>query len=57
MIVDLKLCNRTETANKAAGLALELQRISGKPVRENDVLTEENVRDVCKALKVNGRYL
>lgn len=46
-----------ETANKAAGIALDLQKISGKSVRENDVLTEENIRAVCKALKVNGRYL
>lgn len=46
-----------ETANKAAGLALDLQRISGKPVKENSVLTDDNLREVCKALHVEGRYL
>lgn len=46
-----------ETANKAAGLALDLQQISGKPVQENDVLTDDNLRAVCKALHVQGRYL
>ncbi|EMW5628219.1 TPA: rhamnulose-1-phosphate aldolase [Enterococcus faecalis] len=46
-----------ETANKAAGLALELQRISGKSLKENNILSDDDLRAVCKALKVQGRYL
>lgn len=46
-----------ETADKAAKLALDLQRISGKPIAENNVLSKDNLRAVCQALKVKGKYL
>lgn len=46
-----------ETANKAAGISLKLQQISGKPVSENNVLTKDNLRDVCRVLGVDGKYL
>ncbi|MGX7776191.1 rhamnulose-1-phosphate aldolase [Streptococcus pluranimalium] len=46
-----------ETANKAAGLALKLQQISGKSVSENNVLTKDNLRAVCRDLGVVGKYL
>ncbi|MGT2716391.1 rhamnulose-1-phosphate aldolase [Streptococcus respiraculi] len=46
-----------ETADKAAKLALDLQRISGKPIVENNVLSTDNLRAVCRALKVQGKYL
>lgn len=56
--VDFEDCfGLIETANKAAGLALDLQRISGKSLRENNILSDDNLRDVCAALKVTGRYL
>lgn len=46
-----------ETANKAAGIALDVLRVSGKSLSENNILTKENLKDVCKALGVQGRYL
>lgn len=46
-----------ETANKAAGIALDLERISGKPLYENNVLTDDQLRAVCDVLRVKGRYL
>lgn len=56
--VDFEDCfGLIETANKAAGLALDLQRISGKPLKENNVLSDDDLRAVCSALKVQGRYL
>lgn len=46
-----------ETADKAAHIALELQRISGKPISENNILTKENLQAVCEVLHVTGKYL
>lgn len=56
--VDFEDCfGLIETANKAAGLALNLQKVSGKPLKENNILSDKDLRGVCKALKVKGRYL
>ena len=46
-----------ETADKAAHIALELQRISGKELSKNNILTKENLQAVCKVLHVTGKYL
>ncbi|KXT78503.1 rhamnulose-1-phosphate aldolase [Streptococcus sp. DD13] len=46
-----------ETADKAAHIALELKRISGKDIYENNVLSQDNLRLVCEKLGVSGAYL
>ena len=46
-----------ETADKAAKIALDLVRISGKPLHENNVLTMSELKKVCQKLGVNGRYI
>ncbi|HAP4664523.1 TPA: rhamnulose-1-phosphate aldolase [Enterococcus faecalis] len=56
--VDFEDCfGLIETANKAAGLALDLQKVSGKSLSENNVLSSKDLKEICKALKVRGRYL
>ena len=46
-----------ETADKAAHLALELKRVSGKSVSENNVLSKADLRKICDILGVEGKYL
>lgn len=46
-----------ETADKAAHIALELKRVSGKSVSENNVLSKADLRKICDALGVEGKYL
>ncbi|MGT2933064.1 rhamnulose-1-phosphate aldolase [Streptococcus catagoni] len=46
-----------ETANKAAKLALDLKMISQKNLQDCNVLTVDNLKEVCQALKVKGKYL
>ncbi|MGT2907713.1 rhamnulose-1-phosphate aldolase [Streptococcus dentiloxodontae] len=46
-----------ETVDKAAKIALSLQNISGKSIYENNILSKDDLRAVCKALKVDGKYL
>lgn len=56
--VDFEDCfGLIETANKAAGLALDLQKVSSKSLWENNVLSSKDLKEICKALKVRGRYL
>ena len=46
-----------ETADKAAHIALELKRVSGKSVSENNVLSKADLRKICDVLGVEGKYL
>lgn len=46
-----------ETANKAAGIAIELQKITGKHLDELTLLTPENLIEVCNALGVTAKYI
>ena len=46
-----------ETADKAAHIALELKRVSGKSVSENNVLSKADLRKNCDVLGVEGKYL
>ena len=46
-----------ETADKAAHIALELRRVSGKSVSENNVLSKADLRKICDVLGVEGKYL
>lgn len=46
-----------ETADKAAHIALELKRVSGKSVSENNVLSKADLRNICDVLGVEGKYL
>lgn len=46
-----------ETADKAAKIALDLQRISGKKLKENNILSEDDLNKVCKILKLQCKYL
>ena len=46
-----------ETADKAAHIALELTRVSGKSVSENNVLSKADLRKICDVLGVEGKYL
>ena len=46
-----------ETADKAAHIALELKRVSGKSVSENNVLSKEDLKKICDVLGVEGKYL
>lgn len=46
-----------ETADKAAQMARELQRVSGKSIHENNVLSKEDLKKVCDVLEVEGKYL
>lgn len=46
-----------ETADKAAHIALELKRVSGKSVSENNVLSKAALRKICDVLGVEGKYL
>lgn len=46
-----------ETADKAAHIALELKRVSGKSVSENNVLSKADLRKICDILGVEGKYL
>ena len=46
-----------ETADKAAHIALELKRVSGKSIRENNVLSKADLKKVCDVLGVEGKYL
>ncbi|MGT2784680.1 rhamnulose-1-phosphate aldolase [Streptococcus merionis] len=46
-----------ETADKAAHIALELQKISGKSIYDNNTLSTDNLKEVCRALKVDSKYL
>ncbi|EHI70441.1 rhamnulose-1-phosphate aldolase [Streptococcus ictaluri] len=46
-----------ETANKAAKIALDLKMISQKNLKECNILTIDNLKEVCQALKVDGKYL
>ena len=46
-----------ETADKAAHIALELKRVSGKSVSENNVLSKADLRKICDVLGVKGKYL
>lgn len=46
-----------ETADKAAHIALELKRVSGKSLYENNVLSKADLKKVCDVLGVEGNYL
>ena len=46
-----------ETADKAAHIALELKRVSGKSVSENNVLSKADLKKICDVLGVEGKYL
>lgn len=46
-----------ETADKAAHIALELKRFSGKSVSENNVLSKADLKKICDVLGVEGKYL
>lgn len=46
-----------ETADKAAHIVLELKRVSGKSVSENNVLSKADLRKICDVLGVEGKYL
>lgn len=46
-----------ETADKVAHIALELKRVSGKSVSENNVLSKADLRKICDVLGVEGKYL
>mgnify|MGYP000851475839 FL=1 len=46
-----------ETADKAAHIALELKRVSGKSIYENNVLSKADLKKVCDVLGVEGKYL
>lgn len=46
-----------ETAEKAAHMALELQRISGKSIYDNNIISHEDLQKVCDILGVKGKYL
>lgn len=46
-----------EKADKAAHIALELKRVSGKSVSENNVLSKADLRKICDVLGVEGKYL
>ena len=46
-----------EPADKAAHIALELKRVSGKSVSENNVLSKADLRKICDVLGVEGKYL
>ena len=46
-----------ETADKAAHIALELKRVSGKSVSENNVLSKGDLRKICDVLGVEGKFL
>ena len=46
-----------ETADKAAHIALELKRISGKSIHENNVLSKADLKKVRDVLGVEGKYL
>ena len=46
-----------ETADKAAHIALELKRVSGKNVSENNVLSKAGLKKICDVLGVEGTYL
>lgn len=46
-----------ETADKAAHIALELKRVSGKSVSENNELSKADLRKICDVLGVEGKYL
>ena len=46
-----------ETADKAAHIALELKRVRGKSVSENNVLSKADLRKICDVLGVEGKYL
>ena len=46
-----------ETADKAAHIALDVQRVSGKSIYESNVLSKEDLKKICAVLKVPERYL
>ena len=46
-----------ETADKAAHIALELKRVSGKSIHENNVLSKADLKKVCDVVGVEGKYL
>lgn len=46
-----------ETADKAAGLALNLQKISGRNLDDNNILTDKQLKSVCESLNLKSRYL
>ncbi|EGJ27088.1 rhamnulose-1-phosphate aldolase [Streptococcus porcinus] len=46
-----------ETADKAAKLALNLQKISQKPLSECNILSFNNLKDICQALEIKATYL
>lgn len=46
-----------ENADKAAYIALELKRVSGKNVSENNVLSKAGLKKICDVLGVEGKYL
>ena len=41
-----------ETADKAAHIALDVQRVSGKSIYESNVLSKEDLKKICAVLKV-----
>lgn len=46
-----------ETADKAAHIALELKRVSGKSVSENNVISKSDLKKICDVLGVEGKNL
>lgn len=56
--VDFQDCfGLIETANKAAGLAVDVLNISKGDLEGMNILTDDDLRKICKALNVSGRYL